>query len=449
MTTYLRSATIFPGLVLVLLGAAACDPQNAQLVDGDYTAWLSLVSSVTLDKEVRKAGGFEEFQKLWSEGNEGGRAGAIDCRDVREKLPNAERFCNNENKWPPEQERWLADDGWIVVGDTMEPWRGEAVLTSEGDAQIGFHVELPQGRDFRFQFVVDPDFQPRSCQENEEGTGVEYAPVDGDWIAEWSAGQTGTLFFLNANAVQFDPGTVLPSDGSAPPPSYAGPRFWQFPNEWEAGFAQGRFADDLLTLRPTRYFEPAAYTFVGNDFSSDFPRADQSFYGCPDIPPGETLGSVCASDTPEDDALCTCYDTSNGQSESDQAAHVENTADEVERELRSYLAPEDREGVPSLRPRTHTNAWRPADFRAPGVDGWAELSSSWVLFDEGSSFEPGGEASGEFVVFLDGSSDRSRVLVRGRFEVNGWSKDFWTTDYLPPIKFDENDTTLCGSTEIP
>lgn len=432
-------------LASIALLAAACNPQNAQIVSGDYTAWLAATNSVTLKKWAPDLDTLEEFQAEFE------RVKVVDCRDFEDgnndalRLPGYEKICGKEGQWPPTHESWLTQNGFYALGNPLEVWRGEAIITSEGDAQLGFHVNLPGGRDFRFQLAVDPDFQPRQCRLSEDGTEVEYAPVDGDWVAEWSKDvESGTMYYLNAGTRQFDPDSLYWS-GQAVPGDYGGPVQWFFPNEWEAGFAQGRFADDQFTLRPTRYAAPSAFINVDNDFSADYARRDE-ILGCPEMPAG----------VPELDMLCD-YDVevlgpnNEVRTAFDLGERLERTrtiAREVEAELLRFGMADDAE-LPPIKPYLHDNLWRESDGRKQGIDGWAELNYSWIRFDEGSSFEAGGAASGEFNLFFDGLASQSRFHVRARFEIDAWADDFWTTEYLPPIKFEENGSTLCGSTDIP
>ncbi len=432
-----------PSLVLL----AACDPQNAQVVAGDYTAWLAATNSVTLKKWAPDLDSLEEFGEVFE------RARALDCRVFESgsnnelRLPGFEDICRNANIWPPQHEAWLTQNGFYALGNPLETWRGEAVLTSEGDAQIGFHVELPGGRDFRFQFAIDPDFQPRQCAQDPATGEVNYAPVDGDWLAEWSKDvDSGTMYYLNAGTRQFDPSSLYWLEQDIPD-DYGGAGAWFFPQEWEAGFAQGRFADDLFTVRSTRYAAPAAYLNVDNGFSDEYPRREEIF-GCPNLPAGEpTLDMPCDDDLqvipgnpPQE--IPTPFTLG------ERLERTRTIGREVESELLRFGVA-DNGDLPTVKPYFHDNLWRTSDGREEGIDGWAELNYSWVRFDEGSSFEPGGTASGEFNIFFDGLASQSRFHVRAKFTVSGWSSDFWTTEYLPPKKFEENGSTLCGSTDIP
>jgi hypothetical protein len=409
----------------------ACAPQNASLT-GDFTAFLADSSSITLQRESLKLDQFERYH-------------TVDCRNfatARNDTENEELrlddrllICagdEDENgvrigpdDWPPEHETWLANDGYVVVGEELNPWRSEAIITSEGDVQLGFHHRLPGGEDFRFAIAIDPSFQPRECVENEAGDGVEYREVDGDWVGNWSedvAEEGGRLFYFNAAAYQFNPSN-LPSAAN---PS---PNLWFLPNEWLAGHGRGRFGDDDFRLRATRYAMPASY--YANDAaelsgdSATVQRRDLFYcdWAGEELDPDYTNFDACVAN---------------------QAESVELVADEVLAEYTKVGLPVDAAGVPSLRPRVHDNAWRTPDGNAIGLDGWAEFHYSWIRFDEGSELRTGGSASGEFLLVFDAFDSPSRFFIRGNFEVKRFKRDTWTTKYLPPIKFEEAGTTECG-----
>jgi hypothetical protein len=420
---------------LLLMGG--CAPQNASLT-GDYTAYLSDVAAITLQRGNLK---LSEFSRRFN----------IDCREFATarsdeeneslRLSPREQVCRGDvdeegntvgrDDWPPQHEVWIEDDGYVVVGDTFEPWRGEGIITSEGDVQLGFHQRLPGGEDFRFAFVIDPDFQPSECAQNEAGDGVVFQDIDGDWVAEWSneldEDEEGTLYFLNASSYQFNPNPNEDANNAA------AENTWFLPNEWLAGSSRGKFADDEFRHRPARFGTPELYLNFDEEEAS-----------------GGT-GTVVFSDL----FLCEWDE----DADPDQVAYENCRAEKIERaqsiadnvvdEFEHIGLPVNAEGLPSMRPRVHTNAWRTVDGNAGGLDGWVELHYSWVRFDPGSELETGGAASGEFNIVFDGIDSPSRFFVRGSFKVDRFKRDRWTTDYLPAVKFEENGTTFCGTTVEP
>ncbi len=383
----------------LLVGLVACNPQNAKVTEGSYTALLSTNTSATLRKQSLDVADYGEGK--WDEGEHW----QVDCReglDADDMLANPIDICGD---FDPEHEQWLKTDGYEVVTSPLDPWRGEAIMTSEGDLQVTFHQRLPGGEDFRFAFVVDPDFQPSSCQLGDDGNAA-LEPIDGDWVQEWSAEEAAdaenpvnpdappstfeTLYYLNAGAYQFNPASTDVQ--------------WFFPTEWLAGFASAKFADDSFASRSVRYGNPSAYaSFEENDI--EVSRSDL-FY---------------ISD-PED------YD--------DLIADVNDVQSTIVSEFAAV-------GV-DVEPKVHTNLWRPADDAAPGLDKWGELNYNWVGFNEpASELVLGNPASGEFHLVFDGTDSQSRVVVRGTFEIKKIKKDQWTVDDLETTKLEENATALC------
>jgi hypothetical protein len=419
------------------LFAGACTPQNAELT-GDFTAFLSDVASVTLQRGDVK---LDEFERRY----------AVDCRQFATARSDAEvealrlnnrlPVCRGDvaedgtvlgrEDWPPPHERWVDDDGFVVVGDQFDPWRAEAIITSEGDVQLGFHQRLPGGKDFRFALVIDPDFQPRECAQSEDGQSVVFQEVDGDWVANWSEDlgddEQGRLFYLNANSYQFNP---APNDG----PGASAADQWFLPNEWMAGYSRGRFADDEFRSRPTRYAAPETYlAFQDAENSGDDGAVDySSLFFC------EWFGEEI---DPNFEVFDACHAA--------RIAEARTIAEEVEEEYALIGIPVDAAGLPSMKPRIHTNLWRDPDGHDAGLDGWTELHYSWVRFDPGAELETGGSATGEFQIVFDAFESPSRFFVRGSFKVDRFKRDTWTTAYLPAVKFEENGTEFCGTTVLP
>lgn len=438
-------------LLVALSLAAGCAPQTASVSVGDYTAFLAATNSLTAQ---RASIDFEAYND--ADAPEGSYYHAVDCREfaaagsqaeneqlrLDNRLPICEGDPGVEEPFSPTHEIWLDQNGYIVLGARLDPWRGEAVVTSEGDLQIGFHQRLPGGEDFRFAFVVDPDFQPRNCEQNEAGDGVELAEIDGNWVDNWSQdADGGRLYYLNSGSYQFDP---------EDPENLR----WFFPIEWRAGFAAGKFGDDLFQARSSRYGLPEIYIGLETDsLGEDIPISAQELFYCgpgalntPDVPPGSP---PVTAPPHRREILQEGDDPATNGCMMGELARVEEIASNVGSELRTAGFPArvgegEWEGLPGPAPRIHANLWREPDGRAPGLDGWIGLHYNWVRFDEGSELEQGGAASGEFSLLFDALDSQSRFVVRGRFEVKRFTKDRWTTEYIPPIKFEENETSFCG-----
>lgn len=425
---------LVPSLVLMM---TACDPQNATLVVGDYTAWLAATNSLTVSRgdilKFDEEGNLEASLTDPESPDAYDNYFAIDCREFEAaegdekaneslRLNNRLKICEGEKNedpdvgWPPTHEVWLDQNGYHVINDALEAWRGEAIITSEGDVQLTFHHGLPNGEDFRFSAVVDPNFQPRRCVENQQGE-LEYENVDGDWIEEWSKGTDGkNRYYFNAGAYQFNPENF--SDANAR-------QRWFLPLQWRAAHAEGRFGDDNFRVRSTRYAEPEVYVVEESAGLNGFIFNDRSLYWC-------SPGNTPVGTDPADNACM-----------ASKIDDVRETAIEVAQELSLVGIPDD-DSLPSFQPLVEDNTWRPFDGFDSGLDAWVELSYSWISFDPGTVFEPGGAGSGEFNIFFDAVDSNSRFHVRGRFTVDSFAKDFWTTDYLPDLIAERNETVLCG-----
>jgi hypothetical protein len=418
---------LVPSLLL-----AACIPDNAELVDTSYAAFISSGNSLSLQKETVDP---SDWSKTWN----------VDCRDFEEpadkealQLEDPLKICGEEI-WPPEYEEWAIQSGFhVVIEENIEPWRGEAVITSEGDLQLAFHHRLPGGADMRFVFAIDPDFAPVSCTVDEEGTVVR-GPMDGDWIAEWSkeldyiAAQSeadeaylapyahmepyfdgGRLYFLNARSYQLNPADPTGAD-------------WDIPQQWSAGAVQGKFSEENLFHRTARYGEPQVYNAVEVQDNTEYQYFDISkdeLWYCDDIVV-EPTEDLCMIEMEEE---------------------LREVQVGVRDELGRMLDPE-KSGTPllSFAPITHVNYWRQPDGLPPGFDGWGEAHWNYVVFSENSDLQVGGRAEGAFTFTFDADESSTRVFMKGRFVVEKIKKDRWTTDNLEQVKLEEKGVELCSA----
>lgn len=423
---------------LVLL--AACKPNNAEIVDGSYAAFIADGTSLSLQKgEVDPA----EYAKTWN----------VDCREFEDpadeaslRLDDPLKICG-PNTWPPAYEEWALQAGFRAVTEPLDPWRGEAIMTAEGDLQLSFHHRLPgpRGADMRFAFTVDPDFSPVSCLANADGD-VERKPLDGDWIKEWSTElewlskqdeeylkpyshlepylENGRLYFLNALSYQYNPADPTGAD-------------WDLPEIWAAGASQGKFSEENLFHRTARYAEPKVYN------ASESAQADETTYYL-DINPDDLWFCDLATDVePEEQAAAQAvYD----QCMLDEQTNVRTIMSTVRTEL-ELLTTLEKGGEPEFTwaPIGHTNMWRPTDGLPPGLDGWSELHFNYVVFSGDSDLTVGGKAEGAFSLTYDADESATRVFMKGRFIVDRIKEDRWTTSDLRKDKLIENDVELCSA----
>ncbi len=146
-------------LLLTLL--VACNPQDLTL-SGAYFVWLADGSSSSLED------GSVNRNDLT----------LVDCGEGAECQQDSDGNCevddNGDDIYPgcpdgmspddyePDYFYWFAGDTYYLDEGELEPWRAEALITNEGDFQITVHHELGS-EDFRFAFVIDPNFEPSVC----------------------------------------------------------------------------------------------------------------------------------------------------------------------------------------------------------------------------------------------------------------------------------------------
>ena len=385
----------------------------------------------------------------------------VDVDDFAFFMPLGPEYCENEADgfWPPRQEAWLGQDGYEVITEALDPWRGEGLVTHEGDLLVGFHHHMPGKADLRFQFAIDRFFQPTECVVGEDGKVVG-AALDGNWVEEWSKdalGQMaalegddeafapyahfapylpndngeggGRLFFLNSGSNQFDP-----NEGSD---------FWYLPEQWEAGAAQGFLGEDRLVHRSSLFVEPELFNLFTSEGLSDGGVATINdlftyLYLYCDEAPGSVYESVELEDgTVVDPSLCQRYFDERMDFIADQAQA------ETAMAMRSDIDDDPGEAF-AYRPMTHRNKWRAIDDAAAGFDSWSEIHYSYVVFSADSDLRVGGRAEGAFTLVLDGSDTNSRVIVRGQFEIPKIKRDTWAPRDLRDDKREESGVEFCA-----
>lgn len=456
----MNRAVALPASILASLAVSACAPNNAKLTDGSYIAFLSDGTSLSLAKEKIVP---EDYDQNWT----------VDCRDFETpedeealKLDNALKICGPVN-WPPLYEEWAKQAGFRVVTEQLDPWRGEALITAEGDLQISFHHHAPGGADMRFVLSVDPDFGPVTCQQKEDGSGTERIPLDGDWVGEWSkeldaladldddqrapyehllAVPGGRLVFLNAFSYQLNPVDV---DG----------QIWELPETWVAGAAEGRFSEEDVYHRKARYGEPSVYNLLeveGSDSTAGtfYTGVDPHDLWYCDLADGaDTMTGECE----DRDSFPDTLDGTMVQQDERAREVADGVRIEIERMTKVVAGDPDENGNPiyeyaadadpvfTYAPIAHTNFWRRPDGLPAGLDGWSELHYNYVVFSGDSQLEEGGSATGAFSLVLDSASSSSRVFIKGSFEIPRIRKDHWKTENLAEQKLIEAGVELCSA----
>jgi hypothetical protein len=371
-----------PLLPLVL--AIGCAPQHAELT-GTYTAWLAAGSSGTVDE------GKLDLSTATKVNCSGTEVKDFDDFDTSQ--------CNQGGAdwFAPQWFTWLDDDGYYVLTDDLVAWRSEAIMTAERDLQLTFHIDLGDGQDFRVAWVIDPDFLPTRCTQDEDGQTVLHLFDGQDWVSMWSDDEDGTIYYLNAGAYQLNP--------------YDSEDYWVLPQEWLSGFGHAKFAAEEFTSRPSDYGMYEA----GSTYSFYIPLDPER----PDLE---------------------AYDA--------YVAEVQEAVDVWQTELAGGegLPPTVLGyGDPAFSMKVENNNWRDVDQSSAGLDSWVQVDSSWVIFDEDPhDIEVGDPTSGTFQILFKGTESGSRVLVNGNFEIPEVMEDRWGYTDLMEEKRDENETPVCG-----
>lgn len=274
---------------------------------------------------------------------------------------------------------FLDQDGYYALKGEIDPWRTEALLTGEGELQLGFHMEL-EGDDFEVIWTIDPDFNPQSCVSIGEDSdeGAEIVPVHGsNWLDEWSADEDGhTIYYINSGAFHSpDRGETL----------------WYYPADWVSGMGYSKF--------------------LGEEFLNVQPRV---------------RAAIAEIDTSLE------YEDLNGNGIADeQEAFVaeENYNAALDAAEWAELAGAT-DGNWSMEVKVEDNIWRPLDELQGGLDGWTERNYSWVRIKNGSKIEEGGSVEGDFQVTLSGLESNSQMVLRGEFKVEELKIDKWSYPVL-------------------
>jgi hypothetical protein len=152
---------------------AACTPHDAE-VTGSFHTWLADGSSATIDLDKLPLEDATLIDCRWEVGDEASEAeeGSVcntndpDNPVVNPNDPDGELtdLVYNGGGWETSPFMWLYNDAFWLKQGKLDPWRSEALITSEGDFQLTFHHQLPgKGGDFRVAFVIDPTFEPEVC----------------------------------------------------------------------------------------------------------------------------------------------------------------------------------------------------------------------------------------------------------------------------------------------
>lgn len=396
-----------PSLALLLTG---CTPQDAEIT-ADYAVFLGADSSENLTNMRRKGTDIAASA---------GKLGLtpIDCRDLSylddPDLEAAERLDDVDYEAEcdlpePGYFNWIDDYAYYLKEEKVDAWRTEAVLTTEGDLQLTVHMDIDGFGDFRFGWVIDPDFQPTECVDGEDG--AELVDVDGDWLTNWSADEDGTLWHLNAGDYQINPSNY--------------DEYWYFEQDWMAGTAFARFGDEEFYNNAIDYNDLEGRPY----YQGSYTGGDGS-----EIPGSPGFGLT---------------DNESASLMDDWAAEVDayfNGGDGVE--PLSDLTGMGKSTFP-YKMKIENNSWRPLDGDSSGLDGWLGVSPSWVRIDNKDDIQAKNDKpiTGEFQIYLAGLSASSKLFVGGTFKIDNIREDVWgySRGTLEEVKAEENETPTCGN----
>lgn len=388
--------------MISLLLFTACSPQDATITDGQMFSWLALNSSkIFIDESLPFLEDLSDTDKYAKDltismyecsGREVGDDGYLAAQDGFNHTAGDD--CADIDAISFENHKFIQDDSFYLLQQPITPWRTEALINGEGHLQLTVHQELPNGEDFRFNFVIDPDFSPITCTTNEAGLPqVEW--VDGsDWVYQWSMEEEGhQIYYLNAGAYQINPSDTDDS--------------WFLTTDWNSGFAHSKFSSEEFYAMPTSY---------GN-YDEDNGGDDFMFIENRNAPDYEA------------------YDNAVAQLESD--------AETWSTELAMYGGA-NIDGTPAFSHKVESNNWRPVNNSNAGLDGWAEAHSSWVRLSNDSDISDGGTAKGDFQILYTADESNSQLLVKGSFDIPELKADYWAYSMLEDDKRVEYETEFCG-----
>ncbi len=376
----MRHATSF----LPLLLALGCAPEHAEIT-GTYWAWLAAGSSATVDEEDLDLSGAVQFN-----------CSGIEVKGFDDFDTSACSNPDDPDWFDPQFFTWLDDDGYYMLEGTLDTWRSEAIITSEGDIQLTFHVDLGDGQDFRLAWVIDPDFQPTQCTQDDDGNTSEELWDGEDWVDMWSNDEPGTIFYLNSGSYQLNP--------------YDSEDFWVLPQDWLSGYAHAKFAAEEFNAHPSDFGMYEAGVTEGWYVELDPDDPDEATYQA-------LLESV------QTDVVDFTKELAGGEGTPAEAIGYD---------------------APGFTMKVEDNWWRPVDQSSAGLDSWVQVDSSWVMFDQDpNDLVAGDSASGTFQILFDGAESGSRVLVSGTFDIPEVFEDRWGYTDLMDEKLEENNTPTC------
>ena len=391
--------------MLTFLLLTGCSPQDATISNGHWFTWLAQNSSkVFIDESLPFLEDLEDstypedlnISMYECSGRSRGDNGFIREQEGFDYVSGDD--CDALEGIEFESHKFINNDGYYLLNQPVNPWRTEALINGEGDLQLTVHHELPDGEDFRFAFSIDPYFMPTLCTTDAEGNPkVEY--MDGsDWVNRWSEDEEEyNIYYLNAGAYQLNP-----SDTDD---------YWFLTTDMSSGFGHAKFSAEEFNSIPTaygNYDEDGG----GDDFMFVDDRNNVDYVG---------------------------YNSAVDNLISQASAWSDE---------RSVLTGANIDGTPAFVHKVEGNEWRPINPSAAGLDGWAEVHSSWVRLSKDSEVVKGGTVTGDFQILFTAVESNSQIVVTGEFEIAELREDTSAYPMLEDVKRAENNTTFCGGAEL-
>ena len=158
--------------------------------------------------------------------------------------------------------------------------------------------------------------------------------------------------------------------------------------------------------------------------------------------PGQHIVNVTVSDgIGECDSTIVVLSTCNDEYSTELSCLQEDYADTRKAWTETIGAYDPKDPTNAFEAKFEDNQWRPVDQTPLGLDGWAEVHTSWVRVKKNSKIEKGGSVEGDYQIQYQGSVSSSQMLVRGTFKVDNLREDAWSYPFLEDEKRADDDAT--------
>ena len=158
--------------------------------------------------------------------------------------------------------------------------------------------------------------------------------------------------------------------------------------------------------------------------------------------PGQHIVNVTVSDgIGECESTIVVLATCNDEYSTELSCLQEDYADTRKAWTETIGAYDPKDPTNAFEAKFEDNQWRPVDQTPLGLDGWAEVHTSWVRIKKNAKIEKGGSVEGDYQIQYQGSVSSSAMLVRGTFKVDDLREDPWAYPFLEDVKRADDDNT--------